>query len=139
MIDLTLVLTAAAGRLAAAGVADYEPDGVYPSGATGVVLKNMPTGPDRVVVLNAYQPGGTPDPNDPVETVMLQLRTRGIAYPPTDVDDLAEAAVAALSGHRAVWPGLYVSRSYRISSAQLGADQNRRQERTDNLHLTLTR
>lgn len=137
MIPTHTILTAAAQQLAATGIGVYNATGVYKANETGIVLKNMPTEPDRVIVLASYSTGVPANPADPVRVVMLQVRTRGLAYPPTDVDDLAESAVAALTGHRLDWPGLHVQRADLTSSTPLGADGNRRQERADNLRLIL--
>lgn len=140
MTPVKTVLHAAAQQLAITGVGTYKPDGIYTTGETGIILKATPPTPDRVVTLNAYIPGGdNPNPGAVTDEVMLQIRTRGLANPPTDVDDLAEAAVTALVGHHLSWPGLTVQRVHRLSTLPLGADQNRRQERTDNLRLLILR
>lgn len=133
------VLEATAARLAAAGVAEYNPAGVYDAGATGITLMAVPTAPDRVLTLGVYDIDDDPNPADTVRTFLLQVRTRGLAYPPTDVHDLAESAKAALTVHHAQWGPLAVDRCYRTSMIPLGADANRRQERTDNYRLTTSR
>lgn len=134
------VLEAAAQRLAAHGVADYNPAGAYPADVTGITLMAVPTTPDRVLTLEVYDVDDSPDPSDDVAHYMLQVRTRGLPSPPTDVHDLAESARDALTVHHDTWPdGLHVDRCYRISTIPLGADANRRQERTDNYRLTTRR
>ncbi|MBN8881713.1 MAG: hypothetical protein J0H73_05295 [Salana multivorans] len=139
MTATATILTAAAQQLHAAGVGIYRTNGRYSADETGIVLKTLPTEPDRVIALSTYQVDPDPDPNAQVDVAMLQIRTRGIPNPPTDVDDLAEAAVAALTGHHQDWPGLRIQRAHTVSTLPLGADQNRRQERTDNLRLLILR
>lgn len=139
MTTTSAVLEAAARRLADQGVASYDEQGAYPADATGITLKSVPTAPDRVLTLGVYDIDDSPDPSSSLRTYMLQVRTRGLAFPPTDVDDLAEAARDALTVHHDTWPGdLRVDRCHRVSTIPLGADGNRRQERTDNYRL-LTR
>lgn len=139
MTTTSQVLEAAAQRLAAQGVGDYDPQAVYPADATGIILMAVPTTPDRVLTLTVYAIDDSPDPADDVRTFMLQVRTRGLRFPPTDVHDLAEAARDALTVHHDTWTDLSVDRCYRVSTIPLGADGNRRQERTDNYRLTTRR
>lgn len=140
MTTTSQVLEAAAHRLAEDGVAQYNPAGTYPAAATGITLKSVPTAPDRVLTLEVYGIDESPDPADDVQHYMLQVRTRGRGFPPTDVDDLAELARDALTVHHDTWPGgLHVDRCRRVSTIPLGADANRRQERTDNYRLTTRR
>lgn len=140
MTTTSAVLEATAQHLAATGVADYNPSGVYPAGATAITLKSVPTTPDRVLTLTVYGIDDSPDPGDDLRVFLLQVRARGLTFPPTDVDDLAEQARDALTVHHTDWPGgVRIDRCYRVSTIPLGADGNRRQERTDNYRLTTRR
>lgn len=128
------VLDAVTARIAAAGLGKYDPDGIYAPTDTGIVWKVMPPAPDRVIVLNVYGDTTSPDPALPGHLWRVQVRTRTPGHP-ADVDDLADALHTALTAHRQTWGHLHVARCQRISYGQMGADANRRQERSDNYEL----
>lgn len=140
MTTTSAVLHAAAQRLAAAGIAVWSPEGIFPPGTpAAITLKSVPTAPDRVLTLTVYGIDESPDPADDLRDFSLQVRARGLAFPPTDVDDLAEAARDVLTVHHTVWGDVVVDRCRHISTIPLGADANRRQERTDNYRLITRR
>lgn len=128
------LLTALSWRLHAAGVAVFNPSGIYDSADTAVTWKVLPGEPDRVLALNVYSLEESPNPADSTRVFRVQLRGRS-GGDPVAVDDLLDAAHTALEAHHAEWSGLRIDRSHRISVAQMGADSNRRQERADNYEI----
>lgn len=123
--------------LAAAGIAVYRPDGlVYTADETAITKKDLPPAPDRVIAITAYGAGD----DQPVITYgqrFVQLRFRGAAGDPDDVDDLADAAFDALHGRENLTFGsVHVTQILRFSSVPLGMDeQSRRWQRADNYQL----
>lgn len=132
-----LVAEAAARRLAEAGVAVWNPTGMYTADQKAITIKAVPQDPDQVIALTVYSKQRSPNPDLTDEVVMLQVRVRAGRYP-TDVDDLADAADVALSGHHLEWPGLTVARAHRVSYMPLGPDSNGRHETTMNYELRLS-
>jgi len=132
MDDATLTRLIASW-LAAAGVGAWRPGGPsYTTSEVGIYYGPIAAAPDRGVGVAVYSA------DDPVSTGItvryVQVRYRGAPGVPAGADVLASAGFAALHGvhHR---DG--VARARRISSARLGADDNGRQERTDNFEIIL--
>lgn len=132
MDDATLTRLVATW-LATAGVGVWRPAGpTYTAGEVGMFYGPIADSPDRAVGVAVYSSA------DPVSTGItvrfVQVRYRGAPGVPSGADVLASAGFAAIHGvhHR---DG--VARARRISSARLGADDNGRQERTDNYEFIL--
>jgi len=127
------ILAGLASMLATAAVATYRADGTrYLASETAVTFKDLPPAPDRVVCLSPF--GATAD--QPVITYgqqRVQLMMRGTQNP-TDVDDLADAAFAALHGAANLTFGsVHVVQILRENTIPLGMDeQSRRWLRSDN-------
>lgn len=128
------LLVGVAELLAGEGVGTWSTTAAYAAGQTGIVLKAYPPAPDRVVVLTPYP---VTDHQVLADSVTgLQIRTRGLATNPTDVDDLADAVFEALHGLTGVdIGGVQVAEMHRQSYAQLGRDQQDRFERSDNYYV----
>lgn len=110
---------------------EADPLAVFGPHDTAIILKNVPSDPDQVIVLNAY--GSNDDAVFAMGSLMVQVRVRGAAC-----DDLADAIFDLMHGARYVRlvPGEpAVSHILRQSSLQIGEDGNGRQERTDNYEI----
>ena len=134
MTTTTQIHTAIAQRLAEQGVGTYRPTGVYTAAETGITIKAVPQSPDRIIAITVYDVDEDPDPTNPWQAFIVQLRYRAGKYP-TDVDDIADAAHTALTVHHQTWGTVRVDRCHRQSFIPIGADANGRQERTDNYRL----
>lgn len=127
------ILAGIAVMLDAASVATYRADGTaYLASETAVTFKGLPSSPDRVIALAPW--GATAD--QPVITYgqqRVQLMMRGTAVP-TDVDDLADAAFAALHGATDLMFGsVHVVQILRENTIPHGMDeQSNRWLRSDN-------
>jgi hypothetical protein len=124
------LLTGLAADLNTQGIATYS------GGAGGnVFFKSLPTTPDRAVALTAY--AAQDDATQNLSTIRVQFYFRGVANNSTDVDDLADAVFLWLQGmqHRD-YGTTHVAHALRISSIQLGIDDSKRSERSDNYAFT---
>jgi len=120
--------------LATADVGVWRPAGPsYTTAEVGVFYGALGATPDRAVGVSVY--GTDDDVALGTATRWVQVRYRGAPGTPDGADTLATAGFRALHGvhHR---DG--VARARRVSSAHLGADDNGRQERTDNYEITLS-
>lgn len=122
----TDLLTGLAADLNAQGLATYT------GGAGGnVFFKELPTTPDRCVALTAYASSDDATRNESV--VRVQFWFRGVAGVATDVDDLADSVFMWLQGMTHVdYGAVHVAQALRVSAIQLGMDDNKRNERSDN-------
>lgn len=128
---LTLVI---AGWLHTADVGVWRPDGPpYTASEVGIFYGPIGATPDRALGVTVY---GTDD-DVALGTAIrwVQVRARGARGRPDGADVLAGDVFHVLHG---VHARDGISRARRISSAQLGPDDNGRQERTDNYEITLT-
>lgn len=126
---LTKVL---ARHLHAAGIGEYRDDGTpFTDGTVGIFYGALGDTPDRAIGIRVYATG---DDTVGTATRRAQVRYRGSPRAPDGADDLAGLVFNALHGSTQVVGVSYVAR---VSSAPLGADQNGRQERTDNYTITL--
>jgi hypothetical protein len=109
----------------------------YTGGAGGnVFFKELPTKPDRCVAITAY--ASIDEPKIARSTVRVQFWFRGSADIATDVDDLADAIFLWLQGREDFTYGdVHVVQAFRISAIQLGMDDNKRNQRSDNYEFDL--
>lgn len=127
------VLVALAELLHQEGVAEWSPDGAFSTEGPVVSLADVPTSPDRAVSLNGYVVQDDPAYAD--TTLAVQVRTRGTSDPRT-LWDTANAVFDLLQGMGGVdLGGVHVVECHRQSSANLGRDENRRWEQSDNYYL----
>ncbi|KJL37048.1 hypothetical protein RR49_01160 [Microbacterium ginsengisoli] len=130
----TELLEGFAQLLADAGLAAWNPTGVYADDTLGIFMKLMPTSPDRAVTLTIVDT--TDDPTMPLGAKMLQVRGRGAPGDPTDVDDILDPIFTALHGLTGVTFGSQtVIQCLRRISAPMGMDQSKRWERADQFYL----
>ncbi len=126
------LVTGLAEHIAAAGVALWDPAGGYADTETRTCLmyRAVPLAPDRIISLGEYGPTADVDQADAVARV--QARIRGDRDPRT-VDGIADSLFDLLHGATRLYlGGVSVVQVRRISTAQLGPDENGRWERTDN-------
>lgn len=133
MTDTTAsLLRAIATRLAAAGVGSYA-EGSVPSPALPVItFKKLPLQPDRAITLNAVVQN---ESADGTVRLMLQVRCRGAANAPLDVDTIADACYGALNGLTGLAFGSgALSQLVRRTAIQNGQDDQDRYERIDQFY-----
>ena len=123
-----------AGIIFAAGLATFNPNGVYQSNQTGIFEKIMPAAPDRVITLTAVYQGD--DVTMPLGQVMVQVRGRGVPNKPRDVDDLLDPIFNILHGATYLTFGsVTVIQMNRRVSTPMGMDDSKRWERVDQYYL----
>ena len=108
----------------------------FTGGAGGnVFFKALPTSPDRAVSLTAYS--SQDEVTEALSTIRVQFMFRGNPDDATDVDDLADAVFLWLQGLQGRDYGtVHVTHATRVSAIQLGIDDSKRSERSDNYSLT---
>ncbi|GII98389.1 hypothetical protein CLV28_0712 [Sediminihabitans luteus] len=123
-----------AEHLAAAGLGVWRPTGpAYTTAEVGIVTGRVPTAPDRVIVINAYNV--TSGLLSHV-TLGLQIKVRGPkSADPRPAQDLTDAIYDRLHGARDLTlAGIPVALLWRQSWAWLGPDANGRDETTSNYY-----
>lgn len=127
------VVTGLAQELQDAGIAQWNPEGIYQRGDLPITVGLLPQGFDRAIALTVY--GSEDDPTLADSVLLLQARFRAGPHP-DDVNDLAAAVFELLQGReRFTLSGVPIVSARRLSWAGLGMDDNRRWERTDNYRL----
>ena len=135
MSDTSDLLEGIARMIATAGIGvSYNKDGWYVGSTTGVYMKTTPDKPDRAVVLNSVNQGD--DITMPLGEVMVQVKGRGAANRPLDVDDLLDDIFAILHGTTGLaFGGIIVIQMNRRVSVPMGRDDNNRWSRIDQYYL----
>lgn len=124
------LLAGIAGEIEAPGIA-IRSDVGWTAGQTAITYALMPADPDRVVTLTIY--GASDHPSQPLGSVNLQVRSRGVPEQPLDVDALDDAVFAVLQGLTdRTYGSAHVIQVLRKSSMPLGVDANSRWERSSN-------
>ena len=109
----------------------YRPDGsAFLPREVGIVYGAVPTSPDRAIGVRVYDGDDLPG----LHERRLQLHFRGAPGVAFDADRIAGIAFTVLQG---LSRRDGISDARRVSFAPLGADGNRREERTDNYLITL--
>lgn len=130
--DVALTI-AVCTQLAAATPWVYRGDGsAYQAGELPIFYGALQATPDQAVAVAAYD--GTDDVVNGLAVRWVQLRFRGSPGDRTGADALASTAFAALQGLARVAGLSLVTRTV---VAQLGADENDRQERADSYQIIL--
>lgn len=130
------LLTGLAQMIHDTGIGVYNPSGAYTAAQTGIIFKNVPTTPDRVIVLTAVPL--TDMTMIPVGKVLVQVRTRGVPNDPLDVDDLGDAVFDLMQGLTNLSLGsTHIIQCLRNSSVPMGQDASKRWERVDHMYLDL--
>lgn len=106
------------------------PDDPYTGDDVAVFYGALAEAPHRAVGIRTY--GGT-DPLVYGPQRRVQIRSRGMPDDPDGADDLAGLVLAVLQGYT----GRGISHIARQNFGPLGADANRREERSDNYIITL--
>jgi hypothetical protein len=135
----TDLMTGFAQLLAAAGVGTWKVDGAYQSTQTGILLRTLPQGPDRVIALAAY--GVDDDPTLGDDVTGLQITTRWGSGDPRPNDDLADQVFDQLQNlpRTTLATDVVVTRCYRRSWSSLGQDSNTRWRTVQNFYVTAHR
>lgn len=135
MASTTELLDGFATTIAAAGLASWNPTGVYTSGQTGIFRKILPADPDRAIALTLVNTDD--DVTMPLGQKMLQVKGRGVPNNPTDVDDLLDSIFDILHGATGlVFGGQTVIQCLRRVSVPMGMDEaSHRWERLDQYYL----
>lgn len=127
------LLDGLAADLAGAGLVTYDGG---PGG--NLFFKALPTSPDRCVAVTAY--ASQDEPKVARSRVRVQFYFRGVPDNSRDVDDLADEVFLWLHGREDFWYAagtIHVIQAYRISTIQLGVDESKRSERSDNYEFDL--
>lgn len=131
------LLTGLAEHLQAAGIGVWRASGVYQASEVGIVIRGIPTSPDRIITLAPYVVAGPAGLADVTQGV--QIRVRGTKDPRV-AEDLADSIFDALdSAHGLTWSGVPIVQVYRQSYAALGADANGRWETSSNYYVEAMR
>lgn len=124
------LLNGIASDLDAQGIANLDPT------AGNVFFKELPPAPDNAVALTAYS--STDEPKVAASSVRVQFWFRGDVDNSLSCDDTADATFEFFQGREDFTYGsVHVVQALRISSIQLGADPQRRHERSDNYQFDL--
>lgn len=112
---------------------EYRPDGPnYTPTEVGIFYGSIDPDPDRAVGVRVYAPDDRP--LEFITARRVQLRIRGAKGRRDGADQLASLAHERLQDLSRVGG---ISRMTRLSFSPLGADENGRQERTENYLVTL--
>ncbi|TMR91318.1 minor capsid protein [Nonomuraea basaltis] len=135
------LLTGFAVLLGEAGVATWNPNGIYADDQTALTIGGLPTSPDTAIALQVYGVGQAGDDvEQPDSSVQMQVRFRAKSDPRV-VDDLADGTFDAIHGLANVTlsTGVHVLLARRTLIAPLGRDSSGRWERADSFDLMVHR
>ncbi|BCJ64150.1 minor capsid protein [Polymorphospora rubra] len=130
----TDLLEGCAEHLAAASVGLWLPNGVYGPDDIGIVIRDVPQTPNRLITLANY-PVGTDLPGMADHISAIQIRIRA-GRDPRECDDLADDVFDALDSAMGLrWRGIPIKQIWRQSYTSLGKDGNGRWERSENYYI----
>ncbi|MBP5930194.1 hypothetical protein F3K39_19200 [Streptomyces sp. LBUM 1479] len=130
------LLQGVAELLNAEDVGTYNPSGVLPTGATGIVLGKMPDGPDLAIGLTPY-PVFDDNSTDSVTGVQARMRA---GTDPVAVVQLANDVFTVLHNRRSYNArSVRVEISWRNSQAWIGQDTHGRMELVANYYFRTIR
>ncbi|WP_431892657.1 minor capsid protein [Micromonospora haikouensis] len=131
------LLTGLAEHLAVAGAGTWRASGVYAADEIGIIIRGIPTTPDRIITLAAYPVASPPGLADITQGV--QIRIRGTRDPRV-AEDLGDAIFDLLDSAGALTlGGIAVVDIYRQSYTSLGADTGGRWEASHNYYVEAMR
>lgn len=131
--DLLLGIT---DVLVDAQIGVYSEDAPYGPDETGIVLLDMPDGPDRAICLTPY-PVDDDVTTDAITAVQVRYRAGVERLAALDIGD---ALLALFHNRRGYWlRSVRVAASWRQSEVLLGTDAHGRPERTSNYYFQTTR
>lgn len=130
------IVTALAERLAAEGIGEWSPSGVYgPGPLPAIFYRVVPEISRPVISLSAYPVVRELEPNDSI--LGVQVRTRSNDRDPRTVDALDDAIQEAFHGLRNLaLGGRRVTKILYQSGASLGQDGSNRWGRSANYYVT---
>ena len=133
------LLEGVAQWLAAAAVGTWKTTGIYSASETGIILRTLPSTPDRVIVLATYPVSDDPSLSDTVTG--LQVTTRWAGADPRPTDDLTDAVFDVIHGAHGVdlATGIRIVEAMHRSGTTLGQDANQRWRNSSNFYLTTHR
>jgi hypothetical protein len=136
------LLTGIAVALQTASLGTWNTSGVYTTTQTGIVLGNIPQGPDRIITLTTY--GVSDDPSLSDSVIGLQVRARWGGADPRLVNDLDDLIFAFLHGKTAWTVGagataVTIVQCLSQSVTSLGQDANGRWSISHNYYLNCWR
>lgn len=118
------------------GVGTFDPGGVLPADATGIVLGKVPDGPDRLIGLTPY-PVADDDSTDSVTGIQARMRWGTDA---AGLVTLADGIFDVLHNRRSYTVrGVWVEISWRQSQAWIGQDTRGRMELVANFYFRTVR
>lgn len=126
--------------VAAAGLGEYDPDGVLPGVLPPIALGAMPPDGTRAIVLTTYPGGPEPDSRNGWEYPRLQVRVRGAHALEALELDRAVFDVLQTPGEQDLPGGAWhLQDCYALQSeaAPMGVDANGRQEFARNYQLSV--
>ena len=129
---LTMLICSILGEIPGWDWNPGDPDYIYAADPVIIFYGALGSSPDTAVGVRVY--GATDSLTEHYGSRRVQLRFRGEPGRPDGADVLAAPAFAALQGLSRVGG---ISGISRISMAPAGADDNRREERTENYLITL--
>lgn len=134
--DSWAILDGLAQHLHDAGVARYNPTGIYEGeGLPAVFFGQLPDKPDTALLLNLYNVDHQRDDGSPDYYIQIRHRTTG-RHPKT-TEDQADAVFRLLhdTSHQ-VWSSVKVLLCRRIIRAPISPDNNNRYTRPDSYRIT---
>lgn len=132
-MDTTALVYAVNQLLHNASVGVWRPTGpAYTSAEVGIFYGPILATPDRAIGVTCYTQ--TDDIVNGEAIRYVQVKCRGAKGLPNGADLVADAVFAALHG---VYRTSGIARIVRTSTVPLGADENARQERTDNYQILI--
>lgn len=116
------------------GAGTYKPTGGYLAAETAIVFGELPTGPDRVIAISVY--GSNDEGQVPLSQLRVQFMFRGNPNDTLDAGEVADPVFDLMQGLEHLQCGTaHINLSQRVSRVTLGADDNKRQLRSDNYAL----
>jgi hypothetical protein len=116
------------------GAATYRPTGGYLATDTAIVFGELPTSPDRVVAITVY--GSDDEGQVPLSQMRVQFMFRGKPNNTLDAGEVAGPVFEHMQGLEHLQCGAaHINLAQRVSRITLGADENKRQLRSDNYAL----
>jgi hypothetical protein len=138
--DRDALEAALAARIAGAGLARYNPTGVYtPTGLPAVLFGKLPDKPDAAILINVYNEDYSRDYGSPDLYVQLRFRTPGQDKRTTNA--LAHSVFLLLhfdvDESNQVWSGLNILNCRRTIAGPVELDGNNRYSRPDSYRITV--
>jgi hypothetical protein len=116
------------------GAGAYKSTGGYLATDTAIVFGELPTTPDRVIAITVY--GSDDEGQVPLSQMRVQFMFRGEPNNTLDAGEIAGPVFDLMQGLEHLQCGsAHINLAQRVSRITLGADDNKRQMRSDNYAL----